>query len=896
MRRRPLSALLLALSLSSCRPPPDAPLPPDAPTNVVAVAGVRAAMVSWSAPGQASSRAPITYTVVASPGGSSVTTSALEVTFPGLANGATYTFTVTAANRFGASEPSAPSAPITTPDVPGAPEGVVAVPGDGSAEVSWVPGADGGSPITSFTVVASPGGATATSTGAPARVSGLTNGGTYTFTVVATSAVGTGPASASSAPVMPSGIAFDLADVPVGQTASALDPSWKRGPFMHVFVRAYRDSNGDGEGDLAGITEKLDYLKDLGIRGILLLPIHPNQDRDSGYLTTNFRDVAPDYGSLQDLDELIAQAHARGIGILMDEVLQYSGAAHPGFVSASASLESEWRDWYVWSPVDPGLGRWWWETPTGWYYGFFGQHNVAFNWKNPDVRAYHRNTLRYWLNRGVDGFRLDAVRVLVENGGWQIADQPETFEALRELRDVVKGYDNRLMLCEAPDVSGQFVPPPPDDWPPGLPPPPPISNDAYFSGMYAAADVCDGGFLFSGVFDGEPEGTPGLGQAVIVAAQYRDDYHLDAMEALVNDTMYAPVGSMGTLLSNHDRFTGKRLFSRLGGDTPAYRIAAATLLLMPGTPFIYYGDEIGMAETLLPTANPWSDHHQRGVMSWTGDGANAGFSDRPVLDGPAAILDPDDKYLAPVPNVARYNVATELADPGSLLHHYRALIELRRTHAALDRGLYNPIARDGAAWGFTRWHSDEALMVFFNYEPVEKTIGLWGGAWSAEPGMYEVLWAHGAPSSPVVEVAPGGSGFVTLAPQSAIVYRMAREAPPLLDLHAIGDFNGWTAGPEGRLEYLGGDRYQGVVALLQGPQYFKLSTPTWDSRVNVGGIGVATIELGASRALEQTWWRNWGIDANIHFEVPEDGTYQLDVVADDLYHPVLTVTRIAARP
>lgn len=850
MRTRFPWIVCLALSLASCR------LEPDSPTKAIAVAGVRQATVRWEAPAQAHPLAPITYTVVAAPGGASVSTTALEATVTGLANGTTYTFTVTARNRFGASAPSDPSAPVTTPDLPGAPSDVVATAGDGRAEVRWTrPGSDGGSAITGYTVVASPGGQRAVATDTSAIVAGLTNGGTYTFTVSATTGVGTGPASPPCTAVMPSpAVAFDTSDVPVGNTASALDPSWKWGPFMHVFVRAYRDSNGDGEGDLAGLVEKLDYLKALGIRGILLLPVHPNQDRDHGYLTTNYRDVAPDYGSLADLDGLIAEAHARGMGILLDEVIQYSGASHPGFVSASGAAESPWRDWYVWSPGDPGWGFAWWPAATGWYYGYFGQANPAFEWHSPAVRAYHQNTLRYWLNRGVDGFRIDAVQVLAENGPNAYADQPEAFQAAAELRQVVDRYQNRLLLCEAP-------------WAPAA---------------YAGSDVCGGGFLFSLAWGQRDDGTYAYVQAAVQAASQRDGA-ASAINRLAYDPMFAPIGSMGTLLANHDRFAGKRLWNQLGGDTPAYRLAAGTLLLMPGTPFLYYGEEVGMAETVLPTANPGSDHHQRGVMSWTGDPATAGFSARAVLDGPVSITDPDDKYLAPVPNASDHNVEAEEKDPGSLLGWYRQLIALRAAHDALARGLYQPLTVDGGAWAFERSHGDEDIIVAVNYEAAEKAL-----AFMAGPGTYELLAATGAPPSPLT-IGDDGSATVTLPPQSLGVYRLGRQAPPLGDLYVQGTFNGWSAPPEAHLAYAGANRYQGNVYLPAGAMQFKLANPGWDWRVNVGIIGGGEVNLGEPRTMEQSWWRNYGGGAEVTFAAPVDGLYQFTLAADDPYRPVLVI-------
>jgi glycosidase len=624
--------------------------------------------------------------------------------------------------------------------------------------------------------------------------------------------------------------------------------------MMQIFVRAYRDSDGDGEGDLPGLVEKLDYLQQLGVRGILLTPVSPSQDRDHGYLTTNYRDVAPDYGSLADLDALIAAAHARGLGVLLDEVFDYSGSSHPGFAAARGSASGPWRDWYVWSAADPGWGRAWWETPSGWYYGFFGQDNPQLDGRNPAVLAYHRDTLVSWLNRGVDGFRLDAAPYLVQSGPTATADQPQTLAADAGFRDVLSRYENRMLLCEAP------------------------GNPA----LYAGSNVCGGGFLFSLVTEQRAGGGTVTSQAAVLAAAQRPG-SAAALAQLALAPMYAPVGSMGTFLANNDRFAGARLWNQFGGDTPAYRLAAATLLLMPGTPFLYYGEEIGMAETSLPTAWPDSDYHLRGVMSWTGDADNAGFSSSRALDGPAALTNPDAKYLKPVPNAGTHNVVAEAQDPASLLGHYRALIALRHAHDALARGLYRVLRYDDAAWVFERWHADEDLLVAVNYASTPHALAV-----SATPGTYQVLYAYGASPGPLT-VDPGGATTVTLPASSAVVYRLAWNAPPLGTLYVRGSNNGYAAPDADRLAYLGGGRYEGTIQLPAGGTYFKLSTASWDPAVNVGIVGGGTITLGQALQAEQTWWRDNGVGSDLHVTVPSAGTYRFTVAADDPYRPVLTI-------
>ncbi|OYU43501.1 MAG: alpha-amylase, partial [Burkholderiales bacterium PBB4] len=238
------------------------------------------------------------------------------------------------------------------------------------------------------------------------------------------------PASAA-APTTTAVAPVDISTVEPRPQPNGLAAGWQQGAFMEIFVRAYKDTNGDGIGDLKGVTQSLDYLKDLGIKGIWLMPITTNADGDHGYATTDFRDIDPAYGTLADFDELIAQAHQRGIGVVMDYVINHSAVSHPLFVSAQTGPASPFYDWFVWEQTAPtGWDIWgknpWTQTPQGAYFGTFGPHMPDFNFRNPAVLAYHQRSLRFWLNRGLDGYRLDAVPHLVENNAKDWNDQPES--------------------------------------------------------------------------------------------------------------------------------------------------------------------------------------------------------------------------------------------------------------------------------------------------------------------------------------------------------------------------------------------------------------------------------------------------------------------------------------
>jgi alpha-amylase len=752
--------------------------------------------------------------------------------------------------------------------VPEAPESVVATAGDGQVLVSWTAPADPDHEITHYSVATTPvpDENVVIYSGTTATVQGLTNGGTYTFTVAAINAVGAGPATASAAVMPAPEIPFDVTPVAIENTASALDDGWRRGPFMEIYVRAYRDASGDGEGDLDGIIEKLDYLQELGVRGIWLMPMMPSQDNDHGYMVTNYRDVHPDYGSLAKLDALLAAAHARGIGVIIDYVLNHSAKRHPGFVASSTSTSDPWRDWYIWSPEHlpgwtsvSGGDPWRPSTPTSsWYYASFIDDMPDFNWNNQDVTAYHQNSFRYWLNRGVDGFRIDAAQLLVENGPGAVNDQPGTLAVLADLRGIVDGYTNRYLVCEAP----------------GSP------------SLYAIANLCGSAFGFALGTYTAPGGSRAQGQQMVLAALGDPA----STSAVARHPYESPVGKLSTLLANHDHFAGKRLWETFGGDTPPYRLAAATLLLMPGTPFLYYGEEIGMAE--VPLADQLTDFRQRGPMSWTGDRDNAGFSALPELDGPRAVTDPAYKYIKPVPNVATANVAAELDDPASLLTHYRALIALRNAHPALSRGNYRQLMQNGASFVFSRSHADEEILVAVNYQRSSTITALQVSDGAA---TYTPLFAYGTTPGTVTTDSAGATSLAMPA-QSVQVFHRARASTPFgVDVYLRGSMNDWAdpPPPAARLAYDGQAIYHLTVPLTAGDHIFKVAPADWSTpMLNLGAVGGRAIALDEPLVLEHTGWRDGGVGADVHLTAPSDGDYRFSVDATNVLAPVLVVTRL----
>jgi glycosidase len=472
--------------------------------------------------------------------------------------------------------------------------------------------------------------------------------------------------------------ALDTRPVPAGPATSALPEGWHHGAFIEIFVRAWRDSDGDGIGDLRGLTMTLDHLQELGVRGIWLMPITANADGDHGYATTDYRAIAPEYGTLADFDELLREAHRRGIGVIMDYVINHSAAQHPMFQEALKGADNPFRPWFVWADEMPqGWNIWdknpWYAAealpwqfkgdpkqlpppPPGarnFYFGTFGPQMPDFNFRHPPVLQYHEDSLRFWLNRGLDGFRLDAVPHLLEGDAVRWNDQPESRALTKRLQDLIKRYPHRYVVCEA------------------------TAEPA----AYGDAAVCGGAFAFGFV---QHYVNAALGDAASVQ-QVATHYQ-------------AASPAMATFLSNHDLFAGQRLWDQVRGEPRAYKLAAAGYLLQPATPFIYYGEEIGQAG--LPGLA--GDLPNRGPYSWTAEPGTAGFTT-------------GTPFRALAPNAATHNLQAQRADPASLFNFYKALLKLRNGLPSLARGRQEHGFAQGLVAGWQRVHDGERTQVLINY-------------------------------------------------------------------------------------------------------------------------------------------------------------------------------------
>ncbi len=523
-----------------------------------------------------------------------------------------------------------------------------------------------------------------------------------------------GPAQSSTA-APAAQPAFDASPVAARQQPSPLAEGWQHGAFMEIFVRGWRDSNGDGIGDLKGLTQSLDYLRELGVKGLWLMPITASADHDHGYATQDYRAIEPAYGSLADFDELLREAHRRGIGVIMDYVVNHSAAEHPAFQAAVAG-DARWRNWFVWTSKAPkGWDIWgkdpWYPGPKGdHYFATFGAPMPDFNLRNPEVVRFHEDSLRFWLNRGLDGFRLDAVPHLIENNAVDWNDQPESRALTASLVRLIKSYPRRHVVCEATAE--------PKD--------------------YAEPGLCGGAFAF-GMEPQFIKAARGEPEAVAAVAQYFN----------------SASPRLATMVSNHDIFAGQRLWDQAKGDITTYKLAAASYLLLPGTPFIYYGEEIGLGGVNeLPGDGPL-----RSPMSWTADAKTAGFSS-------------GQPFRPLAPNRAVANVQSQRADPGSIFNFYKALLTLRNEHPSIARGRYVAGRSSGAQLSFQRVLHEPGIqdhsLVLINYSdrPVATEV-------ADLPAGARLQAAYPASAS-AATVGANGRSLIPMPARSVLVYQVTR--------------------------------------------------------------------------------------------------------------------------
>ncbi len=530
------------------------------------------------------------------------------------------------------------------------------------------------------------------------------------------------------------------------------DDWWKRAVFYQIYPRSYMDSNGDGVGDLPGIISCLDYLNDgtnqsLGIDAIWFSPFFTSPDCDFGYDVADYCDIDPRYGTLADFDRLLEEAHSRGIRIILDLVVNHTSDLHPWFVESRSSRDNAKRDWYIWKD---GRGKgnrppnnwrnnffgraWAWDGKTGQYYlHSFLKEQPDLNWDNPEVREAVGDVIRFWLERGVDGFRLDVAHIYCKDP--QFRDNPSLLKGLNRVGGLDAG--DRLFIA---NLMKKF----------SLPE---LQVRKYNQHLPETHNVLK---EFRRIYDSYPAVTS-VGEIVaddpqVIASYYgsnQDELHMNFYFELLHCRWKAgsfrrcidlwektlPAGAWPAYtLSNHDVV---RAISRYGNDASSEeraRLLALMLLTLRGTPFIYYGEEIGMREAKLPKVKlkdpvgiKWYPLHRgrdgcRTPMQWNG-GKNGGFSEAPETWLPVNL------------NFANNNVAIQEADPHSLFNFFRQLIRLRRQLPALTEGSYQSIIENipEDCYCYRRKTGDQELIICLNFSAEQRRIGYTG------PGSIKVL-------------------------------------------------------------------------------------------------------------------------------------------------------------
>jgi alpha-glucosidase len=474
---------------------------------------------------------------------------------------------------------------------------------------------------------------------------------------------------------------------------------WQKGVIYQIYPRSFQDSNGDGIGDLNGILSRLDYLVELGIDAVWLSPIFPSPMADFGYDVADYCDVDPIFGTLDDFDRLLAALHSAGLKLILDFVPNHTSDRHPWFLESRSSRTNAKRHWYIWRDPRPdgappnnwisefGGPAWTLDETSGqYYYHAYLREQPDLNWRNPEVRAAMLDVLRFWLARGVDGFRVDAIHHLVEdeqlrdnplNPEWRedmsparrlirlrTMDQPEVHQAIAAMRQVADEYGGRLMIGEA------YLP---------------IDRLMAYYGVNLT------GFHLPFNFH-------------LISAPWKPAAIADLIETY--ERALPTGGWPNWVLGNHDR---SRVASRLGQDQA--RVAAMLLLSLRGTPTIYQGEELGMQDAAIDPADvqdPWEKNVPglglgrdpvRTPMLWSGE-LHGGFT--------------TGKPWLPVDLAETADISRQRGDRTSMLSLYRALLELRRTEPALTIGSYEPVAQSGSMLVYQRRYRDRTLQIALN--------------------------------------------------------------------------------------------------------------------------------------------------------------------------------------
>jgi alpha-glucosidase len=539
---------------------------------------------------------------------------------------------------------------------------------------------------------------------------------------------------------------------------------WRHGVVYQIYPRSFADADGDGVGDLAGITARLDHLNDgtprsLGVDAIWLSPFYPSPMADFGYDVADYTDVDPIFGTLDDFDRLVAEAHARGIRVVVDLVPNHTSDRHPWFLESRSSRDNPRRDWYVWadsrpdgSPPNnwtsafPRAGRaWTFDEATGqWYLHSFTPEQPDLNWWNPEVREAMDQVMRWWLDRGVDGFRVDVAHKMARDP--ELRDNPLVELDEEDLKTTQEARDRRLYKMKS-------IPRRDEDWP----------------------EVHEIVRRFRHTLDGYDD-RMAVGEVYLLdlerLARYygsgQDEFHLahnfvfltqpwkaEAFRSVVDEfNGLLPADAWPAwMLGDHDISRVASRYDEGGNGQARARVAAMLLLTLRGTPFVYMGDEIGQADGEIPpgqVVDVDGRDPERSPMQWDGS--------------PAAGFTAGDPWLPVGPQAATVNVAAQRDDPASMLSLFRRLIWYRKGSAALRGGDYRTLADapDGC-YAYLRTAGDERLLVALNFTGAPLGYEVEGPA----QGRLELATDPDRPTGGPVGLHP-----LRLAPDEGVVVRL----------------------------------------------------------------------------------------------------------------------------
>jgi maltose alpha-D-glucosyltransferase / alpha-amylase len=497
------------------------------------------------------------------------------------------------------------------------------------------------------------------------------------------------------------------------------DALWYKDAIIYqVHVRTFHDSNGDGIGDFRGLEEKLDYLQELGVNAIWLMPFFPSPLRDDGYDIADYNAVHSSYGTLEDFQKFLGSAHDRGIRVIIELVSNHTSDQHPWFQESRSSRDNPRRDWYVWSDTDTGYkgariifldtekSNWAWDPISkSFYWHRFFSHQPDLNYDNPAVREQMWNVMKYWLEMGVDAFRLDAIPYLVEREGTNCENLPETHEVLKELRrQLDENFPGRMLLAEA------------NQWPADLRP---YFGDGDEFHMAFHFPLMPRMFMGLKLEDRKPiteilQQTPEIPPSCQWSLFLRnhDELTLEMVTDMERDYMYDSYAESKTMRINLG--IRRRLAPLLANDRRRIELMNGMLMSLPGTPIIYYGDEIGMGDNIT-----LGDRNGvRTPMQWNGE-TNGGFS----MAAPERLYAPliqDPVYGYPAVNVLRQE-----ASEHSLLNWMKSIIKVRSSTAVFGRGSIEFLhPANHRILAYVRRLGDEMVLVVNNLSSTAQAVEL----------------------------------------------------------------------------------------------------------------------------------------------------------------------------